>query len=164
MLLDYYSASGVGLEHYTDQIDKREREHGWGRGNDYVPHDAKMKEWGSGSTRVETMQSLGLRPMLVPAATIEDGINAARRTLPLCVFHPRCEAGMAALEQYRREWDDDKKAFRASPLHDWTCTRRRRFPISRAGLAVNPDPVIVAAERDGWRIPPPAEPRKGMHL
>ena len=35
--------------------------------------------------------------MLVPMATIDDGINAARRTLPLCVFHPRTEHG-----RYRR--------------------------------------------------------------
>ena len=82
-------------------------------GTDFVPHDAKVKEWGSGKTRVETMQTLGLKPMLVPMATFQDGINAARRTLPLCVFHPRTEeTGIAALEQYQREWDDEKKAFR----------------------------------------------------
>ena len=52
--------------------------------------------------------------MLVRNATIEDGRNAVRRTLPLCVFHARTEeTGINALEQYRREWDDEKKAFRA---------------------------------------------------
>ena len=30
------------------------------------------------------------------------------------------ELGIAALEQYRREWDEDKKAFRANEVHDWT--------------------------------------------
>jgi predicted Zn finger-like uncharacterized protein len=58
---------------------------------------------------------MGLKPLLVPMASIDDRINAAGRTLPLCVFHPRCrEGGLSALEQYRREWDDEKKAFRAS--------------------------------------------------
>jgi hypothetical protein len=77
--------------------------------------DAKIKEWGTGRTRVETMQGMGLKPLLVPMASIDDGINAARSTLPLCVFQPRCRVGgLSALEQYRREWEDEKKAFRAS--------------------------------------------------
>ena len=80
-----------------------------------------MKEWGTGKTRIETMQALGLRPHAIPLASKMDGINAARRTLARCVFHPRCEeTGIAALEQYRREWDDEKKTFKASEVHDWT--------------------------------------------
>jgi hypothetical protein len=67
------------------------------------------------------MRLLGLNPRLVTDATKLDGISAVRRTLPRCVFHPRTEAqGMAALEQYRREWDDEKKTFKANEVHDWT--------------------------------------------
>jgi hypothetical protein len=59
--------------------------------------------------------------MLVPEASKLDGIAAARLTLKRCVFHPRCETpGMAALEQYRREWDDERKTFKADAVHDWT--------------------------------------------
>ena len=119
-ILDFYSASGVGLDHYRDKIEEIHKAHGWAHGTDWVPHDAKVKEWGTGRTRVETMQGFGLKPQLVPMAGLLDGINAVRRTLPLCVFHPRAEAGLAALEQYRREWDDDKKTFKANPLHDFT--------------------------------------------
>ena len=114
VVLDFYAASGMGVEHYAEVIEQRERQHGWLNGCDYVPHDAKVREFGSGRTRVETMQALGLRPMLVPLATLQDGINAVRRTLPLAVFHSRCESGgIDALEQYRREWDDEKKCFQS---------------------------------------------------
>jgi hypothetical protein len=90
-------------------------------GTDFVPHDARVKEWGTGRTRVETMLTLGLSPQVVPQAGLMDGINALRRTLPRCIFHSRTEeVGISALEQYRREWDDEKKAFKANPLHDWT--------------------------------------------
>lgn len=120
-ILDCYSQSGVGIDHYAEVLEKRREEHGWLPGNDYVPHDAKIKEWGTGRTRVETMYSLGLNPQIVPLAGKLDGINAVRRTLPLCVFHPRCEEqGISALEQYRREWDDDKKTFKANEVHDWS--------------------------------------------
>ena len=91
IILDHYAASGVGLEHYAEHDREQGKQHGWKHGTDYVPHDAKVKEWGIGKTRVETMEQLGLHPQLVPMATLADGINAVRRTLPLCVFHPRCE-------------------------------------------------------------------------
>jgi hypothetical protein len=120
-VLDHLATSGVSLEWWADEIRRRHAEHGWAHGIDYVPHDAKVRELGTGRTRVETMTALGLRPQLVPMATLNDGINAVRRTLPLAVFHPRCEkGGIDALEQWRREWDHEKHAFRASEVHDWT--------------------------------------------
>jgi hypothetical protein len=164
-ILDHYAASGVGVEHYATVIEERERKYGWMHGTDYVPHDAKIKEWGTGKTRVETMSALGLKPQLVPFATFQDGINAARRTLPLCVFHPRTEeTGISALEQYRREWDDEKKAFRQSDVHDWTAHPAAAFrylslawrQAERRQVAEEPEP--------GWHIPMPAEDRKGIRL
>lgn len=120
-VLDCYTANGVGVDHYASVIEERRKEHGWKDGTDFVPHDAKVKEWGTGRTRVETMQGLGLHPQVVPMAGLLDGINAVRQTLPRCVFHPRCEdVGISALEQYRREWDDDNKVFKQNPLHDWS--------------------------------------------
>lgn len=117
LILDYYMAHGAGVEHYADVI----RQKDFMRGTDYVPHDAKVKEWGSGKTRLETMRELGLNPQLVPMASKADGIQAVRKTLPLCMFHPRTEEqGMASLEQYRREWDSEQKTFRADEVHDWT--------------------------------------------
>lgn len=119
-ILDVYSTSGVGIEHYAGHIDQLYQERGWKHGIDFVPHDAKVKELGTGRTRVEAMQSFGLNPRLAPNAGLMDGINAARQTLKRCVFHERCDMGIQALELYRREYDEDKRVFRSSPLHDWT--------------------------------------------
>ena len=93
---DYSSSTTTQRQASASSITPRSsrsksKQHGWRDGVDWVPHDAKVKEWGSGKTRVETMEQLGLNPMLVPMATFQDGINAVRRTLPLCVFHPRSE-------------------------------------------------------------------------
>jgi hypothetical protein len=53
--------------------------------------------------------------------SVQDGIQAARLTLPRTYFDRRkCFEGVEALKLYRREWDDDKKIFRDKPLHDWT--------------------------------------------
>jgi phage terminase large subunit len=161
LILDVYANSGVGVEHYRDEIERRHRQYSWLQGNDYVPHDAKIKEWGSGRTRVETMQGMGLKPLLVPLASIDDGINAVRRLLPLCVFHPRAEPGLDALEQYRREWDDEKKAFRANPLHDWTSHYADAFRYLAMGYKPAPRRIIIPAKPQGWILPPPPEPKRG---
>lgn len=166
-VLDHYAVSGGGLPHFAEEIERRKLEHGWMDGNDYVPHDAKIKEWGTGRTRVETMTQLGLKPMLVPWATFQDGINAARRTLPLCVFHPRCEeTGVAALEQYRREWDDEKKAFRATDVHDWTAHPAAAFRYLSLAWRSAPTREVKEPLRqpDTFVIPPPPEPRGGIRL
>ncbi|HTD28890.1 MAG TPA: hypothetical protein VK660_05830 [Xanthomonadaceae bacterium] len=165
-ILDCYSASGVGVEHFAEVIESRCRIHNWRDGTDYVPHDAKIKEWGTGRTRVETMTSMNLHPMLIPLSTVADGINAVRRLLPLCVFHPRCEEGISALEQYRREWDDERKAFRASAVHDWTShfADAMRY-LAQAWRGPNRmKPKTTSVPQSGWVIPPPAEPRRGIIL
>ena len=164
-ILDCYSASGVGLDHYASIIEQRRDEHGWKDGIDFVPHDAKVKEWGTGRTRVETMRDYGLNPQLVPNATKLDGINAARQTLARCVFHPRTEdQGISALEQYRREWDDEKKAFKANEVHDWTSHLADAFRYLALSWRIIVEPIAEKPRippPGKFMIPPPQEPRGG---
>lgn len=160
-VLDCYTASGVGLDHYAEVIEKKRKEHGWVDGVDYVPHDARVKEWGTGRTRVETMQSYGLKPQVVPMAGKLDGINAARRTLPFCVFHTRCcDVGIPALEEYRREWDDEKKTFRASEVHNWASHLSDAFRYlslawrAERVVAKPPPAPVFSVVDDGYVVAP----------
>jgi phage terminase large subunit len=142
VILDCYTNSGGGIDHYAEKDALVRAEQGWTRTRetrDYVPHDAKVLEWGSGRTRVESMQRLGLNPHLVPMASKLDGINAARITLATAIIHPRCEQGISALEQYRREWDDERKTFRATEERDWTTHLADAFRyLSLAWRAMKP--------------------------
>jgi len=57
---------------------------------------------------------------VLPRADLEDGINAVRMLLPRCWFDAeRCERGLEALRQYRRDWDEKLMTFRNKPRHDW---------------------------------------------
>lgn len=169
-VLDCYSASGVGLDHYASEIERRYAEKGWTHGTDWVPHDAKVRELGTGRTRVETMESLGLKPRLVPNAGLMDGINALRQSLPRMVFHPDCTAGIEALEQYRREWDDEKRTFRASPLHDWTshyadAARYLALAWRSEKPVIAPGPVVQTPKTvQGFQLPPNRARKPGLRL
>lgn len=151
-ILDCYSSPGAGPDHF-DVVKARFDERVWKKGIDFVPHDAKVEEWGTGRTRIETMRSHGLNPHLCADASKLDGINAVRLTLPRCVFHPRCEAvGIAALEQYRREWDDEKKTFGTSEVHDWTSHLSDAMRYLALSWRVIPEAVVEKP-----MMPPPGK-------
>lgn len=119
-IIDYYEASGVGLDHYAEKLREKSRRYGYQIGTCFVPHDAQVKEWGSGRTRIEQMEALGLRPEIVADHRLMDGIGAARETLASVRFDIRCADGIEALKQYRTEFDEERKVMKPTPLHDWT--------------------------------------------
>ena len=58
---------------------------------------------------------------VVPRLSIDEGIEAVREVLPKCCFdETKCEDGINALENYRKEWDDKRGCWKDKPLHDWS--------------------------------------------
>ena len=58
---------------------------------------------------------------VIPQCPVDDGINAVRLTLPTMRFdRVKCSLGLESLRQYRREYDENKRAFKPTPRHDWT--------------------------------------------
>ncbi len=117
-IVDYYEASGVDLGHYVREINLRPYVYA----GHIVPHDAQAKELGTGKSRLEVLERLGLRNVtLAPLHRVEDGINAVRVFIPRCWFDvARCARGIDALRLYRADYDDRLKVLRPQPVHDWT--------------------------------------------
>lgn len=114
-VIDYYESSGAALSHYAQIL----RNKPYVYGAHLLPHDAQVKELGTGLSRVEVLQSLGLYPTVVPAQRVEDGINAVRMALPRCWFDAeKCTRGVNALREYAREWVDKLETWRSAPRHD----------------------------------------------
>lgn len=116
-VIDHYEAHGHGLSHYAAELESKP----YKIAKDYVPHDARVRELGTGRTRVETLINLGRKPSLVPAHKVDDGINAARMTIGRCYFDKtRCADGIEALRQYKTDYDEKLRTFKDKPRHDWT--------------------------------------------
>ena len=118
-VMDYYAVSGASIEDIAQVvIDK-----GYRYTKHYLPHDARAKTLASGGKSIVEQLAAHLGGMsklaIVPEIGIQDGIQAVRMVLPRCYFDPSCEEGLEALRQYQREYDEDKKAFRQNPRHDW---------------------------------------------
>ena len=103
------------------------------------PHDVKVKELGTGKTRIETLRNLGLTASMVPNIAILDGINAARNLLPRCWFdREKCFAGVEALKLYRSEYNEIKQVLSNAPLHDWTSHAADSFRYLAVSLKERP--------------------------
>jgi hypothetical protein len=116
-IIDYYEASGVDLGHYVREIAGRPYVYA----GHIVPHDAQAKELGTGKSRLELLEGLGLKPLvLAPLHRLEDGINAVRMVIPRCWFDAqRCARGLDALKLYRAEYDHTRRSLKPQPVHDW---------------------------------------------
>lgn len=116
-LIDYIEDSGAGFDHYARLLQQRSS---YVYEKHLLPHDAEVREIGSGKSRIETLHGLGVRPTrTVRQHSVADGINAVRMILPRAWFDAeRCAKGIHALRHYRREWNEAAQTWRASPVHN----------------------------------------------
>jgi phage terminase large subunit len=113
-IIDYLEASGVGLEWYAKELDRKP----YSYGSHTLPHDAAVRELGSGRSRVEALRGLGI------------GIAAVRSILNRCWFdESKCAQGLKALRSYRTEWMLARdQAFCAAMEANPDCLPKSRSP------------------------------------
>jgi phage terminase large subunit len=130
-IINVLEGSGVGLDWYAKKLLAMDYVYG-----DHIwPHDGAVKEWGSGKSRLETAAGYGLKPRVLDADAVDDGIQAVRQMLPIVEWNKepdpfpgetmddaraRMTRAIDAIRQYRREYDEKGQRFKDRPLHDWT--------------------------------------------
>jgi hypothetical protein len=141
-LIDYYENDQESLEHYIKFL----REKPYVYGTNLAPHDIKVKELGTGRTRIEMAEKLGLKFEVVKNIPVFDGINAVRSILPRCWFdREKCKEGIEALKQYRKEYSITLKTYSDHAIHDWSSHGADAFRMLAVGLESieNSGPVIT---------------------
>lgn len=118
--IDYYETSGEGIEHYVREL--RAKPYVYATPPAFWPHDGQVRELGTGKSRVEVAESLGLRGIeIVPNIGLDDGIQAVRSMFSQFYFDAeKCKRGLDALKNYRKKWDDKAKQYKNRPEHDWS--------------------------------------------
>lgn len=116
-MIDYHEDHGYGLEHYVKVLEEK----GYTYGEHYFPHDIEVTELGTGKSRKEVLEGLGIKVNVVPKLSIEDGIQAVRIAFPnLWIDIQNCETFIDAISQYRQEYDEKTLRFKDKAVHDWT--------------------------------------------
>ena len=136
--IDYYESAGVGLDHYARIL----QEKGYIYTEHILPHDVRVRELGSGKSRFETLENLGIRPITIaPQLGVDDGIQAVRSLLPRVWFDAeKCERGIDCLKQYHREWNEGNLSWNGRPKHDWAshgADAARYFAVGFAPVAAS---------------------------
>lgn len=129
--IDYYSNSGEGLEHYARILKEKAAEHRYIYGTHYLPHDGQHRRLGYQTKSVADMlRELRVSPVIVVPriASEKAGIEHSRSYLAKCWFdETRTAEGIRCLDNYRKEWDDDRGVFKDRPRHDWASHGYKAF-------------------------------------
>lgn len=154
-VIDYLEATDHGLEWYVRTL--REKPYVYGR--HYFPHDIAARDWSQdGRTRLQIAESLGLRPaVVVPQSHVANGIQAVRTLFPRFWFDATaCHDGLEALKAYRREWDETRRTWKDTPLHDFSSHAADSLRTFAMGYEEQRKPVVTplevtAGRGAGWR-------------
>ena len=115
-LIDYYENSGESLAHYAEVLEDKN----YNYERHIAPHDIQARELGTGKSRLEVANDLGIDFEVAPKLEVDHGIESVRNALPHCWFdREKCKLGLDALRQYRKQWDEKNQVFKNKPLHDW---------------------------------------------
>lgn len=123
-VIDYYSNSGFGLEHYAKILKEKK----YNYGNHYMPHDANVREMSNGElakSRKDVAEDCGITPIVVVSRAknmdtiMQVHIPAVRNIIALCWFdEEKCFDGINALESYHAKYDPTNKVLSNRPEHD----------------------------------------------
>ena len=164
-VIDFFAVSGADIHYIAEAVRKKPYDYA----RHYLPHDARAKSLQTGRSIVEQLASyLDIKKLaVVPDIGLQSGIQAVRMMLPRVYFDAeKCHDGIEALRQYQREYDEDKKAYRQSPRHDWTSHPSDAFRMlavswqeqsDKSPTTVEPKPLMVGPENtvtlnDMWQV------------
>jgi len=134
-IIDFFSVAGYSVDDVLGYLSSLP----YSYGDFHLPHDAKNKSFQTGKSVRELMMAAGCKTKIVPSLSVQDGIQAVRKTLPDVYFNTandRVREGLNALRTYQREWDDKNKIFKEKPKHDWSSNPADAFRM--LCLALNP--------------------------
>ena len=125
-IIDCYENNRQGMEHYINVLIGRN----YFYGKHWLPHDIKVQELGTGLTRIETAERMGIKfevrrdkegriRSALPDVRIMDGIEACRNIFARTwIDSHKCKDLIRALENYRQQWDSKRKIYHDVPYHD----------------------------------------------
>jgi phage terminase large subunit len=147
--IDYYEMSGEGLPHYAKILKEKDYIYG----EHWAPPDINVREIGTGRSRKDMARDLGIKFKVVRRHEVVDGIENVRGILSRCYFdEKKCERGLDALRQYRKEALEEKKqrgvdlvvTYKSTPVHDWTSHGADAFRMLAMSIKKQDRPIDLS--------------------
>ena len=115
----HWEESGKELAHYAFRLEKLKSELGFKKyGHMFFPHDIRVRELGSGLTRIEQLRKCGINPRIVGNHRVVERIQCVRAMMHKVWFlEKNCKFLIRALSEYKGRWDEKYKTS-SGPVHD----------------------------------------------
>lgn len=148
--IDFIQGRHLPIEQYVKQL----QEKAYVYDTDYLPHDAQAKTLAAaGKSIEEQMKALGRKVVIVPRASVTNGINAVRSVFPNCYFdQEKCADGLQSLRRYCYDVDTVTGQFSREPKHDdashgadafrMFAMGRQEKPQTKRPQVVRPQPAV----------------------
>lgn len=124
-VIDYESGAGHDVPWMAKMLQDRGYVYQAGEGKPpahAVPWDALPETFSSPRSVIQQLRGFGIRTRTVTDLKVQDGIQAFRSLLPRMYFNTKNKKVLPLIEclrNYQREWDDERKIFKPTPLHNW---------------------------------------------
>lgn len=121
--INYLTGNRLGLPDWIKKVKELGKEQGYQFGKHFAPHDIEVSDYSTSGdqSRREIAKGLGIDFEVIPKVSIAEGIDAGRRFFKkLYIDNVKCAEFLEAIPQYSREYDEENKIFKSTPLHDWT--------------------------------------------
>ena len=113
-VIGYIEDSHRTLDWYVSELDRK----GYRYGTDFLPHDARTRNFQTGKSTEEILQEMGRNTIVLGSTNIEEGIRAARMMFQKCYFDKNNTTRLIeCLKRYRRNINS-KTGAATTPLHD----------------------------------------------
>lgn len=116
-IIDYYANNNLGMDHYAKIIQSKPYKYGY----HFVPADIQVREFGGGAvTRFEKAAQLDINFTVVDQVPLVDGIdNVLAHFNKLWFDEVKTKRLIDSLENYYREWDQERQVYKPKPVHNW---------------------------------------------
>lgn len=139
ILIGEYINSGEGIEFYMHILRGLQDKYKWKYAQFFMPHDAEVRELGTGKTRTETFKQFGMTNIrLLKRLPFKESINIARGFLDIVTIQEnKCPKTIDAIQNYRRKYDNKLGVFLETDVHDENSNLAAALRYMAQGLGFN---------------------------
>ena len=113
-IIDEYHSAGESIKHYVNIL----RSKPYNYKMVYLPHDAQVRELGTGLTRFQMFRKYGVRCQIIKRQSIEDGITLIKEWIPHIWIDNSLENIKKAFVNYSRDYNEALGIYSSKPKHD----------------------------------------------
>lgn len=120
-LIDAYEGTGIGLDSYIEVLREKKQKYGYNYVTHYAPHDIQVREFATGTSRIEQARRMGLNFTRTPQTRIKTQVSVTAqllRNLEINSDNPDVMEALDHFKQYRWQVNKSNGMLMEQPMHD----------------------------------------------